>query len=126
MSVLQSECGFFIRETELLRFGPQRRNFTRGAARSDQRNCGVQILAAALVSIYHRVRSVAYGEAPVVTRAVAHVGMQNVVVNRITGAQNAVGKNMRMRIAAFAGNRIHSLNVFRAEIVENLAYKADP
>ena len=51
--------------------------------------------------------------------------MQNVVVHRIAGAQHAVGENVRVRIAALAGNRVDRFDVLRAQVVENFADQAD-
>ena len=72
-----------------------------------------------------RVRRVTDRERAVVARAIAHVGMQNVEVDGIAGAQHAIGKYVRMRIAALARNRVDGFDIFRAEIVENLADEAD-
>src|SRR6202035_5218031 len=90
VAVLQSETGFFVRETELLRLRPDSGDFCCGAPWPHELDSRVQILAAALVGINHRVGSVAHSEAAVVAGAVSHVGMQNVVVDGIAGPQHAI------------------------------------
>ena len=54
---LQREGRFFIGEAELLRLGPHRGDFAGGAARTDQRDGRIQIIAAALVGVDQRVRA---------------------------------------------------------------------
>src|SRR5580704_19429431 len=80
VTVLQSECRLFIRKPEFLRLWPQRRNFARSAAGTHEGNCRIQIFATAFVSVNHCVRCVTDREAAVVARAIAHIGMKNVVV----------------------------------------------
>src|SRR5580700_1072119 len=125
VAILQRETGFFIGEAEFFSLRPDRGDLRRGAAGTHQFDRGIEIFAATFVSIHHRVRSIAHGEAAVIARAIAHVGMQNVVVDGVARPQHAIGKHMRMRIAAFARNRIHRFNIFRAEIVEHLTDEAD-
>ncbi len=122
---LQSERGLFVGESELLRLGPDGGDFRGGAAGADQRNGRVQIFAAALVGVHQRVRAVTDGEAAVVTGAVAHEGMQDVVVDRIAGAQHAIGENVRVRIAALARDRVDAFDVFRPQVVEHLVGQPD-
>ena len=71
------------------------------------------------------MRGVADGEAAVVAGAVAHVGVENVVIHGIAGAQHAIGKNVGMRVAALARDGIHRLHIFRTEIVQNFADQTD-
>jgi hypothetical protein len=47
--------------------------------------------------------------------------VENVVVNRIAGTKDAIGKDMRMWVAALAGDGVDSLDVLRAKVVEHLA-----
>ncbi len=51
--------------------------------------------------------------------------MQNVEVDGIAGAQRAIRKHVRVRAAAFARNRVHAFDVFRAHVVQNFAREAD-
>ena len=44
--------------------------------------------------------------------------MQNVEVNRVAGAQHAIGENVRMRIAAVAGDGVDRLHLLGAELEE--------
>ena len=87
MAELQRERGFFVGEAELLGLGPHRRDLRGGAAGTNQLDRRVEIIAAALVGVDHGVRRVADAEGAVVAGAIAHVGMQNVVVDGIAGAQ---------------------------------------
>src|SRR5580700_7495743 len=125
VSELQRECRFLVRETEFLSCRPDCGNFRGRAAWLNKRDSRVKILATPLVCIYHRVRGVPDRKAPVVTGPVAHVGMQDVVVNWIARAKHAIGKNVRVRAAALTRNRIHSFNIFGAEVVEHFAHKPD-
>ena len=59
---LQRERRLFVREAELLRLRPHRGHLRGSAARPDQFDGGVEIFAAALVGVDHRVRRVADGE----------------------------------------------------------------
>ena len=86
MPILQPECRLFIRKSKLLRFRPHRRDLARLPPRTHQRNGGVQIIAAPLIRIHQRQRRVPDREAAVVTRPVTHIGMQDVVINRIAGS----------------------------------------
>src|SRR5579871_866807 len=51
VAVLQSEGGLFVREAELLRLRPNRGNFGGGAAGANQLDGGIEVIAAALVSV---------------------------------------------------------------------------
>jgi hypothetical protein len=51
--------------------------------------------------------------------------MQDVVIHGIAWPQHAIGKDVRVRIAALAGNRIYRFDVFRSQVVENFADQAD-
>src|SRR3984893_1745239 len=121
VAVLQRKAGFFVGESKLFCFRPYRSNLGGGAARADQFDRGIEIITAALVGVDHGVRTIPNGEAAVITGAISHVRMENVVVDGVARAEHAIGKHMRMRIAAFAGNGIHSFNIFRTQIVENFA-----
>src|SRR4029077_20150390 len=101
---LKSEARFFVGETEFLGLWPDGGHLRSGASRTNQIDGGVDVLPALLVGIDHGVRGGAYGERPVVTGAIAHVGMQDVVVNGIAWAEHAIGEDVRMRIATLAGN----------------------
>src|ERR1700722_7575648 len=125
VAVLQGEGVFFILETEILRLRPDCGNLGGGAAGADEFDGGIEIIAAALVGVDHGVRGVADREAAVVAGAVSHVGMKNVVVDGIAGTQHAVGKNVRVRVAALAGDCVHRFYVFGTEIGENFADEAD-
>src|SRR6202023_869295 len=121
VAVLQRKASFFVGESELFCLRPHRGNLGGGAARANQFDGGIEIITAALVGVDHGARTVPNCEAAVITGAIAHVRMENVVVDGIARAQHAIGKHMRMRIAAFAGNGIHRFNIFRTQIVENFA-----
>ena len=75
---LEREGCFFIRESELLRLGPDRRDLRRGASGLDQCDRGIQIFTAASVGVDHPLRCVANGERAVVTSAIPHITMENV------------------------------------------------
>src|SRR5262249_40406736 len=94
VSVLQRKRGLFVGKSELLGFGPDGGDLGDGAAGSNQFDGRIQILATALVGIDHRVRRVSDAEAAVITSAVSHVRMQDVVVDRISRTQYPVRKNV--------------------------------
>src|ERR1019366_1157428 len=100
VTILQRECGFFVRETELLRLRPHRGNLRRSASRAHQFNRRIEVFPAPLVRVVHRVRGVSDREAAVITGAGSHVVVENGVIPRVARTQHAVGENVRMRIAA--------------------------
>src|SRR5437868_4160811 len=123
VSELKRERRLFVRKPKLLRLRPHGSDFRRRSSRPYKLNRRIQIFPAALVRIAHRVRRVANREAPVVARAISHVGMQNVVVNRIARPQHAVGKHMRMGAAPLSRNGVHGLHKFRAHVVQHFAHQ---
>ena len=120
MPVLQAKASLFIRETKFLRLRPHRRDFRGRAARAHQFDGRVQIFAASLIRVDHGPRCKADCEGAVVARPVTHIRMENVVVRRIARPKNAVRENVRVRIAAFAGNRVHRFHIFRTQIVQQV------
>src|SRR5712692_10921960 len=103
MSVLQSESGFFVRKAELFRLGPELDDVRRGDSGLHDADRGVHVVAAALVGVHHRGRGAADREGPVVAGAIAVVAVQDVEEGRISGTENTVRVDMRMRAAALAG-----------------------
>ena len=63
---------------------------------------GIQIITAALVGILHGMRGITNREAAIVASAIAHVGLKDVIVNRVARAQHTIRKNVRMRVTPFA------------------------
>src|SRR5439155_4854688 len=125
VSVLQSEASYYDGEAEFYGIGPDGSNFRCGTAGAHELDCRVEVIAAAFVGIDHCVRTVADSEAAVIASAVAHVGMQNVVIDGVARAQHAVGKNMRMRIATLARNRVDCFHILGSEIVQDFTDQAD-
>ena len=119
--ILQRERRFLVGEAELLRLRPHSTHFRRRAAGPDRADRRVEIVAAALVGVDQRWRRRADREGAVVAGAVAHVGVQDVVVHRIARTQHAVGEHVRVRAAALARDRVDAFDVLRAEIVEHFA-----
>src|ERR1700747_796160 len=125
MAILQGETRFLVGETELLGFGPYGGDFGGGATRPHQFDGSVQVITASLVRIDHGMGCVGDRETPVITGAVSHIGMQDVVINWVARAEHAVGEDVRMGIAALAGNRVDGFDVLRAKIIQNLADQAN-
>src|SRR6266511_4427063 len=121
MAVLQSECGFLIGKTELLGFRPEFDDIASGNARFDDADGRVHVVATAFVGVDHWRGGAADGEGPIVSSSVAVVAVQNIEKGRVAGTQHPVGVNMRMRAAAFAGNRVDAFDVLRAEIIEDFS-----
>ena len=69
-------------------------------ARADLRDRGVEDVAAALVGVDQRRRGAADRERAVVAGAVAHVGVQDVEVGRVAGAQHAVRVDVGVRASS--------------------------
>ena len=109
-----------------VRLRPHRGDFRRRPARTNQLDRRVEIVAAPLVGIDERVRRRADGEAAVVAGAVAHVGVEDVVVHRVARAHHAIREHVRMRTAALSRDRVDTLDVLRAQLVEHLARRAPP
>ena len=111
MTVLEREGRLFVREPELLCLRPYRGDLSGRSSRSDQLDCSVEVIAAAFIGIHHGVRGITDGEAAIVAGTVAHVRLQNIVVDRVAGPEHSVRVDVRVRIAALTGNRVHRLNV---------------
>ena len=125
MAHLQRERRFFARKPELLRFGPYRGNLCGRPSRPHQLDRRVEIVAAPLVGVVHRVGRGADRETAVVARAIAHVGVEDVVVHRIAGPEHPVREHVRVRAAAFAGDGVHAFHVLRSEVVEPFGDEPD-
>src|SRR5690349_18041057 len=78
VTVLQCETSFLIGEAEFLGFWPQLDNFRRRDAGPDHVDRGIQVIAAALVSIHQCWRRAPDGKGPVVARPVAHISVNQV------------------------------------------------
>ena len=105
--------------------GQSRDDVGGGGARLHDRDRGVHVLAAAGVGVAHRRARGPDREAAVVAGAVAEVAVQDVEERRVAGPDDAVAVDVRVRRAAFAGDRVHALDVLAAEVVEHLADQAD-
>ena len=122
---LQRERRFLVREAEVLRPGPHRRDLRGRAAGTNQLDRRVEIVAAPLVRVDERVRREVDREAAVVARAVTHVRVQDVVIHGIAWTQHAIREDVRMRTAPLAGNRVHAFDVLGSEVVQDLAHEPD-
>ena len=85
----------------------------------------VEDVAAALVGVHERARGRADGERAVVARPIAVEGVEDVEVRRVAGAQHPVGEHVRVRAAALARDRVHALDVLRAELEQHLVHERD-
>ena len=125
MAVLERERRLLVREPEFLG-GGERRDHLRGRhPRPDHRDRTVEDVPTALVRVHLRPGRAADGERPVVAGAVAVEGVEDVEIGGVTGAQHPVGEDVRVRAAALAGDRVHALDVLRAELVEDAVHEGD-
>src|SRR6266568_265756 len=125
MPILQTERGFLIRKPELSRSRPHPHDVRSGRARPNQGDRLIDILAAARIGVALRDRSRTDGERAIIAGAVTEVAMQDVEERRIAGPKNTVTIDMWVRRTTFPGKRVHSLDVFRTQIIERLADQAD-
>ena len=125
MAVLQGERGHLVGEAELLGARPQRDNVGGRHARPHDRDRLVHVLAAADIGITLRAGRAADRERAVVAGPVAQMAVQDVEERRIPRADQPVGVDVRMRGAALAGDRVHTLHVLAAQVIQHLADQAD-
>src|ERR1700676_3204403 len=95
--VLEPERGLFIWESEFLRLGPDRHDVGGRRAGLDQRNGGVDQFATLRVRVTLRHRRAAHRKRPVVASAVSVVTVQYVEERGITGANESIAKDVRVR-----------------------------
>ncbi len=122
---LERERGLFVRESELLRSRPHADHLAGGGAGTDQLDRRVEVVAAALVRVDERPRRAGDRERAVVARAVAHEAVEDVEVRRVARAQRAVGVDVRVGVAALAGDRVDALDELGAHVVEDLVDEPD-
>src|ERR1019366_348930 len=79
MAILQSESRFFVGESEVLRAGPDRGNLVCAPSRANEFDGRIEIVTATLVGIHHGKRSRTDHEGAVVTGAIPHIGVEDVV-----------------------------------------------
>ena len=125
MPELEREGRLLVREPELLRPRPHARHLGGGHAGPHERDRAVEQVAAAAVGVDLGPRGAAHRERAVVAGAVAHVAVEDVEVGRVAGTQDAVRVDVRVRVRALAGDRVHALDVLRAQVVEHLGDQAD-
>src|ERR671914_1451497 len=125
MAVLQRKGCLFVGKAEFLCPGPELDDICRGDSRLDDADRGVHVVAAALVGVDHRRGRAAYGEGSIITGAVTIEAVQDIEKSGITGAEHAIGVNVRMGTAAFSRDRINPFDMLRAEIVKDFAYDSD-
>src|SRR5260370_39041777 len=86
VAILQRETSLFVRKTEFFSSRPHRSDFCSSAAGTYQFDGCIKVFSTALVGIHHCMRPETDCETSVVASAVAHVRMQDVVINRIAWA----------------------------------------
>ena len=117
---LQAEAGLLVGEAELLRGRPDARDLVGRRAGAHELDGVVEPLAALLVGVDLRVRDAADVERAVVARPVAHERVDDVEERLVAGAQQAVGEDVRVRVAAIARDGVDRLDLLRAELEEEL------
>ena len=125
VAVLQRERGHLVGEAELGGRRPHGADVGGRHAGLDHGDRPVDVLAADLVGVALRRRGAAHLERAVVARAVAVVAVQDVEERRVTGTDDAVGVDVRVRRAALAGDRVDALDVLRPEVEQRLGDEAD-
>src|SRR5688572_7763867 len=125
MPILQRKRHFFIWETKLLCFRPQLHNIRRGDAGLDSIDGNIEVITTASVSIDLRFGSTAHRQRTIIASTIAIETMQNVVEGQITGAKDAIAKDVRMGIAALARNSVDALYMFRSHAVQNIVNQPD-
>jgi hypothetical protein len=123
--VLQRESGLLVGEPELLRRRPDGDDVRRRGTRADQLDGTVHVLPADGVGVALGRRCAADGEGPVVAGPVAHVAVQDVEEGGVPRAQQPVGEHVGVWGAALPGDRVDSLDVLGAELVEHLVHEGD-
>ncbi len=125
VTVLEREGSLFIRETELFCFWPELDDIGGGYSRLDRVDSNIQDIAAVLIGIDLRLRGASHGKRAVVAGAIAVIAVQYIEIRRVAGSQCAIGVDMWMGTATFAGNSIDAFDVLRTQVVQNLANQAD-
>src|SRR5882672_12481789 len=116
MAVLQSETGLFIGESKFLGFRPKLDHLRSADARFNHVNRSVKNVAAFLVGIDQGAGGAADRKGPVIAGAVAHVAVDQIKICWISRPHDAIGENVRMRIAALARYGVHTLDLLRTQI----------
>src|SRR5436190_6217563 len=123
--VLERERGLLVGEAELLGAREDLDDLGGRDAGPHHRDRLIEHVAAADVGVDERPRGGADGERAVVARAVAVVGVQNVEIGGVAGAEHPVGEDVRMRAAALARDGVDALDVLRAQLEQHLAHERD-
>src|SRR5207244_3836926 len=95
---LEREGRFLVGEPELGRGRPDFGDLGRGYAGPDAFDRQVEEFSATLVGLDQTARGAAHRKRAVVARAVAHEGVEDVEIRRISGPQDAVGEDVRVRV----------------------------
>ncbi len=117
---LESEAGLLVREAELLGGRPDRGDPVRRHPGPDERDRGIEPLAAPLVRVELRGADTADVERAVVARSVAHERVDDVEERLVARPQQPVGEDVRMRVAAVARDGVHRLHLLGAHLEEQL------
>jgi hypothetical protein len=115
---LQPEAGLLVGEALLLGRGPDAGDLVSRHAGAHQVDRRVQPLAALLVGIELGLADAAHVERAVVARPVAHERVDDVEERLVARAQQAIGEDVRVRVAAVAGHRVDRLDLLRAKLEE--------
>ena len=111
---LEPEARLLVGEAELLRGRPDRGDLVRRHAGADEVDRGIEPFAAARVGVELRVRHPADVERAVVARPVAHERVDDVEERLVARAQQPVGEDVRMRVAAVARDGVDRLDSARS------------
>src|SRR5207237_7283985 len=117
---LQPERFHLVVEAEVLRLWPGFGDEVGGQPGLDHVDPGIDPLASLLVGVALALRRAAHVEGAVVAGAVAVVGLDDVEECLVTRADQAIGKDVRMRAAALTRYRVDRLDVVRAHAVAPL------
>src|SRR5579885_1536639 len=122
---LEPEAGFLALEAERLRGRPDGGDLVGRRARPDERDRGVEPLAALPVGVELRPRDRPDVERAVVARPVAHERVDDVEERLVARTQQAVGEDVRVRVAAVARDGVDRLDLLGAHLEQELLRARD-
>ena len=117
---VQTERSHFVFEADIGRFRQLLGGLVGAQSGLQHLDGVVHPLARLLVSIALRVGGTADGERPVVAGAISNEGVNDVEVRRVTGANQPIREIVRMRTAAFSGDRVDGFHAIRTHFVQTL------
>ena len=125
VSELEAEARLLVGESELLGGGPDLGDPVRRHAGPDEGDRRVEPLAALLVRVELSGADAADVERAVVARSVAHERVDDVEERLVARPQEPVGEDVRVGVAAIAGDGVHRLDLLGSHLEEQLVRARD-